>query len=93
MTGHAMPWNREPSGQQKEDAKAARELTQKQTELQARQERELKQRRKALQTQQIAMLRSRFSVAGGGAGRGVPGDTPQSMSDTSSSLFGRITGR
>jgi hypothetical protein len=92
MTGHAMPWNKEPSGQQKADAKAARELVDKQTKLEARQEAEMKTRRKKLQAQQIAMLRSRFGASGGG-GTPSTGEAPQGMSDTASSLFARITGR
>lgn len=95
MTGHAMPWNKDPSGQQKEDARNARDLQKKQKDLLDQQDREMSQRKKKLNAQQIAMLRSRFGVAGasspsGGAGGG---DGLQSMSDTSSSLFARITGR
>ena len=92
MTGHALPWNKEPSGQQKADAKAQRELVDKQTKLEARQESELKTRRKKLQTQQIAMLRSRFGASGGGTASAAA-ESPQGMSDTASSLFARITGR
>jgi len=93
MTGHALPWNKDPSGQQKEDTRNARDLQKKQTELLSQQERELSQRKKKLNAQQIAMLRSRFGVSGGtpsgdGASSGV-----QSMSDTAGSLFSRITGR
>jgi len=94
MTGRAMPWNNKPSGQQKEDAQAARDLAEKQKILTAQQERELTQNKKKLQARQIAMLRSRFGVAGGGGGGGgaAAGGGLQSMSDTSSSLFARITG-
>ncbi len=94
MTGHAMPWNKEPSGQQKEDARNARQLQKDQQDLLAQQKREMEQRKKKLNAQQIAMLRSRFGVSGGSSGGGGTGDTGlQSMSDTSSSLFARITGR
>lgn len=94
MTGHAMPWNKEPSGQQKEDARNARQLQKDQQDLLAQQKREMEQRKKKLNAQQIAMLRSRFGVAGStGGGGGGGGDGLQSMSDTSSSLFARITGR
>lgn len=89
MTGHAMPWNKDKSGQQKEDEANARELTKKQTELQKQQETEIAQQRKKLNAQQIGMLRSRFGVSGGG---GASGNLQQST-DTASSLFARITGR
>jgi TRAP-type C4-dicarboxylate transport system substrate-binding protein len=92
MTGHALPWNREPSGQQKADAKAARELTDKQNKLATRQEAELKQRKKRLNAQQITLLRSRFGAAASSASA-AGGEAVQGMSDTASSLFARITGR
>lgn len=96
MSGHAMPWNKDPSGQQKEDAANARDLQRKSLEFQKQQEREMEQRRKKLNAQQIAMLRSRFGVSGGGgassaAAAGAEG--LQTMSDTASSLFARITGK
>jgi hypothetical protein len=98
MTGHAMPWNKEPSGQQKEDAKNARELQKKQKDLADQQEREINERRKKLTAQQISMLRSRFGVSGGvsssasATSSGGPSDTLQTPSDTAGSLFARITG-
>lgn len=91
MTGHAMPWNNEPSGQMKEDMAEARALTKKQKTLAEQQEREMANRRKKLNRQQISMLRSRFGAAGGG-GRSGTSDTPQGMSDSTGSLFERITG-
>lgn len=91
-----MPWNKEPSGQQKEDARNARALQAKQNDLLAQQEREADQRRKKLNAQQINMLRSRFGVSGGGGGGNTSmaagGGSPQGMSDSASSLFSRITG-
>lgn len=91
MTGHAMPWNKEPSGQQKEDSKNARQLAKDQSDLMAQQKREMEQRRRKLNTQQVAMLRSRFGVSGG-SDPGSANNSLQSMSDTSSSLFARLTG-
>jgi hypothetical protein len=98
MTGHAMPWNKEPSGQQKEDAANQRALMKKQKDLADQQEREINERRKKLTAQQISMLRSRFGVSGGVAANsassaGGGGDTLQGMSDSAGSLFARITGR
>ena len=94
MTGFAMPWSTKLSGQQKEDQRNARELQQKQLELEKRQEKELEDRRLKLNKQQISMLRSRFGVTGGATGAAVGGGTsPQGMSDTASSLYARITGR
>lgn len=92
MTGHALPWNKDPSGQQKEDARNARTLQKKQNDLLAQQDRELSQQKKKLNAQQIAMLRSRFGASGGGlTGTGSTGI--QTPVDTAGSLFSRITGR
>lgn len=93
MTGHAMPWNKDLSGQQKEDLKKARELQKDQSTLLAQQKQEMEQRRKKLNAQQIAMLRSRFGASGGTSGAANDTGAPQGMSDTASSLFARITGR
>ncbi len=101
MTGHAMPWNKDLSGQQKEDQKNARELQKDQLDLEKQQKREIEQRRKKLNVQQISMLRARFGVSGGGgnvmggaAGAAQGASTGmQTMQDTASSLFARITGR
>lgn len=90
MTGHAMPWNRDLSGQQKEDLKDARELTAKQKKLADKQERMMEQQRKKLNKQQISMLRSRYGASGGGGS--TASGAPQSMSDSAGSLFSRITG-
>lgn len=93
MTGHAMPWNKEPSGQQKEDMKNARDFQKKQLDYQKQQEREMEQRRKKLNAQQIGMLRSRFGASGGGAGSAnITGGGMQGMQDSAGSLFSRITG-
>jgi hypothetical protein len=90
-----MPWNKDPSGQQKEDARTARDLQKKQQDLLAQQERETSQRRKKLNAQQVAMLRARFGVSGStsGGGGGTGDGSPQAMSDSAGSLFARITGR
>ncbi len=93
MTGHAMPWNKDPSGQQKEDMRNARDLQKKQKDLLDQQDREMSQRKKKLNSQQIAMLRSRFGVSGGANSLMDGGSAPQSMSDSAGSLFSRITGR
>lgn len=100
MTGHAMPWNKDPSGQQKEDAKNARELQKDQLDLERQQKREIEQRRKKLNTQQISMLRARFGVSGGGSVMGGAAGAAQgastglqTMQDSAGSLFARITGR
>ena len=98
MSGHAMPWNKEPSGQEKEDMREARTLQKEQKELLARQKREAEERTKKLNLQQIGMLRSRFGVGGGvstpSTTAGAAGALPlQGMSDTAGSLYSRITGR
>jgi hypothetical protein len=87
-----MPWNKDPSGQQKEDMQNARDFQKKQLEYQKQQEREMDQRRKKLNAQQIGMLRSRFGASGGGGGGGGTSNTLQGMSDSAGSLFSRITG-
>lgn len=90
-----MPWNKDLSGTQKDDLRKARELQKKQSDMLAQQEREMNQQKKKLNARQIAMLRARFGTAGGSntAGMLSPGQPPQGMSDTASSLFARITGR
>ncbi len=93
MSGHAVPWTRKKSGQQKEDETKARELQRKSADLMAQQEREITQRKKKLNAQQVAMLRSRFGVAGAAPSSAGDSGGLQPMSDTSSSLFARITGR
>ena len=88
-----MPWNKDPSGQQKEDMKNARDFQKKQLDYQKQQEREMDQRRKKLNAQQIGMLRSRFGASGGGGvGSAAGGGMMQGMQDTAGSLFSRITG-
>ncbi len=96
MSGHAMPWNKDLSGQQKEDMKTARDLTKKQLEMTKQQEREMEQRRRKLNAQQIAMLRSRFGASGGGGSNSTmpsasAGNVQPSL-DSAGSLFARITG-
>lgn len=94
MTGHAMPWNKEPSGQQKKDAKDARELRKKQEDLLKQQEAEISQRKKSLNRQQTAFLRSRFGGSGGsGASDTTSGGMSSGNTSTAGDLFTAITGR
>lgn len=88
MTGHAMPWNHDPSGQEKEDAQRARDLAKKQQELLNQQEQQMTTQKKKLNTQQIGMLRARFGVSGA-----ATNSSPQTPLDSAGSLFSRITGR
>ncbi len=87
MTGHAMPWNKDLSGQQKTDLAAERALQQKQNELADKQEAQMNAQKQKLNEQQIAMLRARYGTSSSNGG------TVNPPTDSPSSLFSMITGR
>lgn len=87
MTGHAMPWNKDLSGQQKEDLANERALQQKQNELADRQEAQMAAQKQKLNEQQVAMIRARYGTSSSNGGTVTP------PVDTPGSLFSMITGR
>lgn len=94
MTGHAMPWSRDDTDERRARERAnkqAADLAKQQSDMKAQQEAEISQTKKKLNQRQIAMLRARFGVAGS-TGTGGASNDVQAMSDTSGSLYSRITG-
>ena len=91
MSGHAMPWNHDLSGQEKEDLADARKDRAENRALRDRTESERKDKQRKLRKEQLASMRARYSV-GGGSSKGNSGSNDSSLSDASD-LFSRISGR